>query len=91
MGNTLVTPPAGELVLAGIMRRQVLRAAATLGLRVEERALQLDELFAADESFLSNSLIDLLPVDRLEGRPLRRGTLAEQVLSEIGRREQRSA
>lgn len=90
-GNTLVTPPAGELVLAGIMRRQVLRAAATLGLRVEERALPLDELFAADESFLSNSLIDLLPVDRLEGRPLRRGTLAEQVLSEIGRREQRSA
>jgi branched-subunit amino acid aminotransferase/4-amino-4-deoxychorismate lyase len=49
-------------VLAGIMRRQVLRAAATLGLRVEERALPLDELFAADEAFLSNSLIDLLPV-----------------------------
>jgi branched-chain amino acid aminotransferase len=83
LNNTLVTPPAGELVLAGIMRRQVLRAAATLGLRVEERALPLDELFAADEAFLSNSLIDLLPVSRLEERPLRRGTLAERLRSTI--------
>jgi branched-subunit amino acid aminotransferase/4-amino-4-deoxychorismate lyase len=84
-GNTLVTPPAGELVLAGIMRRQVLRAAANLGLRVEERELPLDELFAADEVFLSNSLIDLLPVGRLEGRLLHRGTRVEQLRSEIGK------
>jgi branched-chain amino acid aminotransferase len=81
--DVLITPPAGELVLAGIMRRQVLRAAATLGLRVEERALPLDELFAVDEAFLSNSLIDLLPVGRLEGRSLRRGTLAERLRSMI--------
>jgi branched-subunit amino acid aminotransferase/4-amino-4-deoxychorismate lyase len=50
---------------------------------VEERALPLDELFAVDEAFLSNSLIDLLPVGRLEGRSLRRGTLAERLRSMI--------
>ncbi|HEY7744838.1 MAG TPA: aminotransferase class IV [Desulfuromonadales bacterium] len=94
-GDTLVTPPAGELVLAGIMRRQVLRAAASLGLRLEERDLPLDELFAADEVFLSNSLIDLLPVSQLEGRHLRRGTLAERLRTAIdglvGEREESPA
>lgn len=78
-GDTLVTPPAGELVLAGIMRRQVLRAAAGLGLQVKEGDLPLDELYAADEAFLSNSLIGLLPVSQIEGRPLRRGVLAERL------------
>jgi branched-subunit amino acid aminotransferase/4-amino-4-deoxychorismate lyase len=83
LNNTLVTPPAGELVLAGIMRRQAMRAAALLGLRVEERDLRLEEFYAADESFLSNSLIDLLPVSRLEGRLLRRGTFGERLRGEI--------
>jgi len=82
-GDTLVTPPAGELVLAGIMRRQVLGAAAGLGLEVKEHDLLLDELFAADEVFLSNSLIDLLPVSQIEGRPLRRGGLAERLRTTI--------
>ena len=94
-GNTLVTPPAGELVLAGIMRRQVLGAAASLGLEVKERDLLLDELFAADEVFLSNSLIDLLPVSQIEGRPLRRGGLAERLHAAIdglaGEREESPA
>jgi branched-subunit amino acid aminotransferase/4-amino-4-deoxychorismate lyase len=82
-GDTLVTPPAGELVLAGIMRRQVLRVAAGLGLQVKESDLPLDELYAADEVFLSNSLIDLLPVSQIEGRPLHRGVLAERLRTAI--------
>jgi branched-subunit amino acid aminotransferase/4-amino-4-deoxychorismate lyase len=82
-GDTLITPPAGELVLAGIMRRQVLRAAAGLSLQVKERDLPLDELLAADEVFLSNSLIDLLPICQIEGRPLRRGVLAERLRAAI--------
>jgi len=82
--EVLATPPAGELVLAGIMRREVLRAAAAAGLATEERDIQLDELFAADEVFLSNSLIETLPVDRLEGRPLRRGPFAERLRRAVG-------
>lgn len=83
--GVLVTPPAGELVLAGIMRRQVLHAAAAAGLATEERDVPLDELFAADEVFLSNSLVETLPVSRLDGRPLRRGPLAESLRRAIRR------
>jgi branched-chain amino acid aminotransferase len=77
--DVLVTPPAGELVLAGIMRRQVLQAAKSLGLPSEERPIGVEELFAADEVFLTNALIDTLPVATVEGRPLRRGPWAERL------------
>jgi branched-chain amino acid aminotransferase len=83
--GTLLTPPAGELVLAGIMRRQVLQAAGDLGLPIAERAIVVDELHAADEVFLTNALIDTLPVATLEGRPLRRGPLAGQLREAVER------
>jgi branched-chain amino acid aminotransferase len=79
----LVTPTAGELVLPGIMRRQVLAAAARLGLPAVEREVASAELFQAEEVFLSNSLIGLLPVASIEQRPLRRGAAAERLLEEI--------
>lgn len=79
----LLTPPSGELVLAGVMRRQVLQAAAQLGLPAEERPVTIEELFAADEAFLTNALIDTLPVATVEGRPLRRGPWAERLRQAI--------
>jgi branched-chain amino acid aminotransferase len=88
--ETLVTPPAGELVLPGIMRRQVLAAAARLGLAAVEREVHSAELFQADEVFLSNSLIGLLPVASIEQRPLRRGALSERLRPEIQAAAQRS-
>ena len=81
--GVLVTPPAGELVLAGILRRQVLQAAASLGLPAEERPVTVEELFSAEEAFLTNALIDTLPVATVEGRPLRRGLWAERLRATI--------
>jgi branched-subunit amino acid aminotransferase/4-amino-4-deoxychorismate lyase len=69
----LVTPPLGNLVLNGITRRQVIAAATELGLLVVERKLPLDELYRADEAFLCNSLIDLLPLRSIDGQALQRG------------------
>jgi branched-chain amino acid aminotransferase len=71
--DILFTPPAGELVLAGIIRRQVLLAAQDLGLSFEERSLSVADLFAADEAFLTNSLFSLLPIAQIEGRHLSHG------------------
>ncbi len=71
--NILLTPPAGELVLAGIIRRQVLLAAQDLGLPTGERSISIADLLAADESFLTNSLFGLLPMAQIEGRTLSHG------------------
>lgn len=71
--GTLVTPPAGEVVLAGIMRGQVLMTARRNGMPVQERSVSYKELFEADEAFLTNSLIGLLPVSSMEGKAINRG------------------
>lgn len=81
--GTLITPPAGELVLAGILRRQILNAASRLGLPWKEAPLPLAELPAAEGVFLSNSLIGLLPVAQIGATPLRRSHRWRDLLSEI--------
>ena len=62
LGTTLVTPPLGDGVLAGIVRAEVLGLAAGCGLRAEERSLGLPDLLGAEAVFLTNSLRLLAPV-----------------------------
>jgi branched-chain amino acid aminotransferase len=67
----LVTPREG--VLEGITRRTVIEMAATLGIPVELRALPAAELRSADEAFLSTSGGGVLPVTKVDGRPVGTG------------------
>lgn len=89
LDGTLITPPAGELVLAGILRRQVLLAADHLGLPWRETALPLNQLPEATEVFLSNSLIGLLPVARLDNIPLQRGRTWQALLAAVESTEEK--
>lgn len=81
--KTLITPEAGEIVLAGIMRRQVLQAARNLGMPIEERPITVKELFLADEAFLTNALIDMLPINRVATTRLRRGLQTRKLLQAV--------
>lgn len=67
----LVTPKDG--VLEGITRRTVIEMARALGIPVELRALPAAELRSADEAFLSSSGGGVLPVTRVDGKPLADG------------------
>ncbi|MBE0597449.1 MAG: aminotransferase class IV [Desulfuromonadales bacterium] len=73
LDGRLLTPPAGDLVLAGTMRRRVLQAAAAAGIPTEDSDLPLEQLWRAQEAFLTNALLGLLPIASLEGRPIGRG------------------
>ncbi|MDT8421740.1 MAG: aminotransferase class IV [Desulfuromonadales bacterium] len=84
--NKLITPPLGTLVLDGVMRQQLFGAATELGLTTVERGLPLEELYSADEVFLSNSMIDLLPVESIENRHLRRGETWRELLETVRQR-----
>jgi len=68
-------------VLAGVMRRQVLAAARRLGIEAEEHAVGREELYTAEEVFLTNALIELLPIAAVDGRPCRRGELWRSLLA----------
>lgn len=67
-GGRLCTPALDCGVLDGIMRARVMAAAQGLGLEVSEVRAGRAELDAAEGLFLTNSLIGVRPVGRLDGR-----------------------
>lgn len=81
--ETLITPTLGELVLRGIIRDQILELADEWGMRIETRDTMMDELFSADEVFITNSLIDVLPVAEIDGRSINKGPLTQKFLSAL--------
>lgn len=64
--GTLVTPRLDQCGVAGVMRAVVAELASAAGIVHEERPLTIDALFAADEIFLTNSLIGIWPVHEFE-------------------------
>ena len=62
----LLTPPVEEGLLAGITRAAVLELAAEAGVPAEQRPLAVRDCLDADEMFLTNSIMELLPVGRVE-------------------------
>jgi branched-chain amino acid aminotransferase len=80
-GEQLYTPPLGKLVLAGITRRQIIAAAIEFGLHVTEEALPIERLAAADEVWLSNAMVEILPVASIEGIAIKRGKLWQKIHS----------
>jgi D-alanine transaminase len=71
--GTVRTHPLDRRILAGITRHHVLRLARGLGLPVEETAVDLSELFAADEAFITSTGVDVMPAVRIAGRPVADG------------------
>jgi branched-chain amino acid aminotransferase len=68
------TPPESAGILPGITRWYVLDAAARLGIAVDQGELKPDDLYRADEVFITSSIRELLPVVRIDGRLVGAGT-----------------
>ena len=68
--GTLVTRPADGSILEGVTRRALLRIAAENRVPAAERPFGVDEALAADEAFLSSTSAFVLPVVRIDGRPV---------------------
>ena len=73
LGSRLVTPPPAEGCLPGVTRAAVLELAPSVGLAAEETTLTPDELARADEAFLTNSALEIMPLTRLGDRPVGTG------------------
>jgi D-alanine transaminase len=69
-GGALVTAPNGPDILPGVTRRLLFRLAAALGVPVQERMLRREELPGVAELFLSGTTSEVLPVVRVDGRPV---------------------
>ena len=73
-GGRVATPPLDAGILPGITRREVLRLAAEAGIRADERRVSPEELRGADEVFLTNAVVELLPVCSIDGQPVGGGS-----------------
>lgn len=72
MGDRLVTPPV-ERILAGVTRRTVLELAAEDAIPTSEQRLTPDDLQRADEVFITSTLRGVMPVSRVDDRPVALG------------------
>jgi len=66
--DTLLTPPAPERCLPGVMRRWLLEHFATTGVRVREVDIRVDDIAAADEILVSNAVVGVRRVSRVVDR-----------------------
>jgi D-alanine transaminase len=73
MDGVLITRPADTGILRGITRTVVLEVAAQQGLKVEERAFSVEEAYAAREAFITAATTIVMPVVRIDGRPIGNG------------------
>ena len=61
-GGEIITPNLDEYVLAGITRNFILNILPEVGLRFQEKDINLKDLPEFNEAFITNSLIEVLPV-----------------------------
>jgi branched-chain amino acid aminotransferase len=64
----LLTNDEKSSILLGITRDSVIEIARDLGYQVEIRALTLDDLFTADEAFLTGTAIEIASIREVDGR-----------------------
>jgi 4-amino-4-deoxychorismate lyase len=79
----IATPRVDRNGVAGILRSIVMRECAALGLDAEERTISRAELFAADELFVTNARIGVVPVRRLGEHAFRMDTTARRLATHI--------
>ena len=77
----LLTPRIDQCGVAGVMRRVVLREARQAGIPARECELHAQDLHSAAEVFLTNALIGIRPVRRLDDRELTAGPITRHLQS----------
>lgn len=84
--DVVLTPDLSRGGINGIMRQQVIDIAHKNNIRVEIRNISRDELLASDEIFVSNSLIGVCAVKRLEQQVFDTVTMTRMINTVLQRR-----
>jgi len=72
-GGTIVTPPKGPFILPGITRDLVMELASRHNIPCVEKGIRWDELFAADEVWMTSSTKEIMPIVCVDGRDVNAG------------------
>jgi len=75
--SRIITPSQDSGLLSGITRGVIIKIAKRLRLDIEEDKIPYVELLGADEVFLTNSLVEVLPVTKLDSKKVGKGIPGE--------------
>jgi branched-chain amino acid aminotransferase len=84
--KALSTPPVTAGILEGITRNCVIEIARKLGVAVREENMTRYDLFVADECFLTGTAAEIIPVVKIDQRPIgagKPGPMTLQLLREF--------
>ncbi len=73
--GVLKTPPLSSAILEGITRDTVITLARSQGLRVEEACIARDEMYVADEIFLTGTAAEITAVREVDDRKVGAGEM----------------
>jgi len=82
--GVIATPPISAGILEGITREMVLSIARDGGLTLEERSIRPDELRGADEVFITASSRQVVPIVKVDDKPIadgRPGPITQKLIS----------
>jgi len=79
----VLTPRLDRCGVAGVMRGIVLRECASLGIAAVDGRVTLDALLAADEAFITNARLGVVPVLRVGEHSFRMTTVARRLRAHI--------
>lgn len=83
--GVLLTPSLEAGILRGITRDTVIEISGMLGIPLREGLFGEDELLSADEVFLTNTVIGIMPVRSVDGRGFRSGEITGRIMGEYRR------
>jgi len=84
----LQTPTTHDGILEGVTRKVIMDLAARLHIPCVEKSLQRHDLYVADECFLTGTAAEVIPVTKIDGRPIgdgKPGPLTRQLIEAFHR------
>ena len=85
--NVLYTPPLAT-VLEGLTRDSIIKMAADMGIQVEEKMFTRDQLYIADEVFISGTAAEVVGVCKIDHRQIKGGCIGpitQAIMNEFSR------
>jgi branched-chain amino acid aminotransferase len=68
------TPGTWDGILEGVTRKVIMDLCQKMGIGCVEKSLQRHDLYIADECFLTGTAAEVVPVTRIDGRPIGAGS-----------------
>ena len=68
--NRIITRPLSKEILAGITRKALLALCKTNQINLQEQPFTLEDVYAAQEAFISGTATCVLPVTAVDGKPI---------------------